>query len=392
MRKKIVSLTLAILLVNLSVFASPSNWAKKEVERAKKLSIATGSLLGDYQKKITRDEFCSAAIDLFSSINKTNLLDYAEANNIDLENSAFNDTSEPHVILANKLGFVSGRGKGKFDPNANITRQEAAKMLANIATSLKVYQKKQGVKFQDAGKIASWAKESIDFTSNTGIMKGVSATKFSPLSNYTREQTFATLLRLRDFTKDAYSKAGKWAGLEESDYKADKDLFGVGDDKIDDLKTDEDVLTDEELENLSKDEKIEIGNEEKHDKEYKEAEKKRTELIKLINKEREAAKLSKLEVNESLKTHAMFLVSVENGIAVSEKIDKTLEVSKIIVKTKLNGKALFDHIIKNNKHKALLLDNKMTDIVVYSAPNSKKEGEMIYAILLEKFDIGSELD
>ena len=112
---------------------------------------------------------------------------------------SFPDTDSANVIAAAKLGIVNGRSSGAFDPTANITRQEAAKMLALAAKVLGADITASEVAFADADDIYAWAKEFIYYVNTIGVMNGTSTTtppNFSPLRTYTREQSILTVYRL----------------------------------------------------------------------------------------------------------------------------------------------------------------------------------------------------
>ncbi len=115
---------------------------------------------------------------------------------LDLNQNPFTDTSDQAIIAANKLGIVNGRGNRIFDPAGNITRQEAAVMLAYTAKFFKVEESIFESSFLDSNEIASWAKGSVDYVYSKGIMGGVGSNMFSPKETYTRQQAFITLLRL----------------------------------------------------------------------------------------------------------------------------------------------------------------------------------------------------
>ena len=48
----------------------------------------------------------------------------------------FTDTQDPIVSMLSALGVVNGKGNGLFDPQADITREEAAVMLWRLAQQL----------------------------------------------------------------------------------------------------------------------------------------------------------------------------------------------------------------------------------------------------------------
>ncbi len=96
------------------------------------------------------------------------------------------------------LGVVEGRGDGTFDRMGQITRQEAAVMLA------RAYQVCGGVLpgegtapgFADGDSIADWAKASVEAVAALGVMQGREDGTFDPEGAYSVEQCKLTLLRL----------------------------------------------------------------------------------------------------------------------------------------------------------------------------------------------------
>jgi hypothetical protein len=103
------------------------------------------------------------------------------------------------VGIAKKLGIVSGDGKGKFNPNAQITRQE---LMTIVARALKVARPDIRIaagneleKFQDAGNVAAYAKDAAAMLVKEGIVSGKSG-RISPLQNTTRAEAATILYRL----------------------------------------------------------------------------------------------------------------------------------------------------------------------------------------------------
>lgn len=178
----------------------PSDWAQSEVDKAIASKLVTDNLQLHYQAPITRSQFCQSVITLITKVKNSDIYALAKQEGIDLTNSSFNDARADYIILANKLGIVNGKGANKFDPTGKITRQEAAKMLANTAKYLGVYQTSPSAGFSDK-QIANWARAEIDFVKDFAIMNGTAANTFSPLGSFTREQTFITMYRFYHKTK-----------------------------------------------------------------------------------------------------------------------------------------------------------------------------------------------
>lgn len=179
----------------------PDKWAKEEVEHLISLGIVPSSIQNNYKENITRDEFCNLVINLIEvkTGKKINIL--ISDLNRDVAENPFIDTDKEWIINANSLEVVSGRGNGIFDPEGNITRQEAAVMLTNTADVLGIEVGDLNSVFADDSKIASWAKSSVGFVSNEGIMVGMGNNIFNPKGTYTRQQAIVTVLRLFNCVK-----------------------------------------------------------------------------------------------------------------------------------------------------------------------------------------------
>ncbi|MBE6871990.1 MAG: hypothetical protein E7491_08590 [Ruminococcaceae bacterium] len=177
----------------------PSAWAKEEILKALEADLVPAHVNSNYTTDITRSDFCDLIIKMIEKKSGKAIADviagYADAK----AEVSFPDTDSANVIAAAKLGIVNGRSSGAFDPTANITRQEAAKMLALAAKVLGADITASEVAFADADDIYAWAKEFIYYVNTIGVMNGTSTTtppNFSPLRTYTREQSILTVYRL----------------------------------------------------------------------------------------------------------------------------------------------------------------------------------------------------
>lgn len=109
----------------------------------------------------------------------------------------FTDTNNPDVLAANALGIVGGYGDGRFGPDGDIKRQEAAAILYRTATVLGVGKVTADISvFTDLNQIGTWALDSVAFCKATGIMQGTSTTTFSPVDTYNVDQCIVMLVRL----------------------------------------------------------------------------------------------------------------------------------------------------------------------------------------------------
>ena len=191
MKKRIMSFALTLLmcltLLPVTAFAEdhPSSWAEAEVNAAISVGIVPQSLQSNYTQTITRAEFCAIAVALYENI-KGEIAGRTK----------FNDTADVNVEKAAYIGVVAGVGNGSFSPGSQLTREQAAAMLARLAGVIDKKIPVQAVSFSDSASISSWARESVGQMQVSGIMSGIGNNIFSPAGSYTREQSILTALRL----------------------------------------------------------------------------------------------------------------------------------------------------------------------------------------------------
>ena len=181
-----------------------SQWAEEAITKSLDLGFIPSDISFNYRQNITRREFCEL---FMRHIKDTVYYHNYEQDFADSYESPFTDIDDHYVSAANAAGIVQGVGNGKFEPEREITRQEAAVMLCKAYEY--TYANSSGEpqsKFADDKEIADWAKEYVynicTYENNEGetLMSGTGNNMFSPNAFYTREQAVATLYRM--FCKD----------------------------------------------------------------------------------------------------------------------------------------------------------------------------------------------
>ncbi len=105
------------------------------------------------------------------------------------------------VAWAYEEGITSGTSKTKFSPNKPLSREEAATLFANVIKADDLYEEPTiefDAKYTDTGKIADWAKESMLWAIESGIISGTSGTTLAPRGNATRMQVAQMLCKFED--------------------------------------------------------------------------------------------------------------------------------------------------------------------------------------------------
>ena len=140
--------------------------------------------------KVTRAEF----IAMLSRIKDENLSNYSDTTSADVSSKAwYNDV----VGWAISNNIAKGSGNS-FRPNASITREEIAVIIANYLkyNNAIVLDKKAVAASQDNANISDWAKESVDLMKAYGIMSGRENNNFAPKELATRAEIAALIARL----------------------------------------------------------------------------------------------------------------------------------------------------------------------------------------------------
>lgn len=168
---------------------SQSDWAQAEITLAHQLGLTYPGVMTEFQRKITREEFCTIAVRLYEKLSGK-----AAAAGED----PFADTDNPDILKAFALGIVRGVSPTQFAPGNNITRQEMCVMIyrALLAAGENTLLLPGGeFPFGDTGEIATWAMNEVRFCYQKQIMKGTSPTTISPLVNTPREQAIVLIYR-----------------------------------------------------------------------------------------------------------------------------------------------------------------------------------------------------
>ena len=167
-----------------------SEWAVSEINEAIDDGLVTDKVTVEFQRSITREEFCELAVKLYEAITGKKAA----------PSGSFTDTSNPEILKAVALGIVNGVGDGKFAPGSPVTHQEIAVMLLRTiqagVPSLDTSVNNPPV-FADAGDIAFWAVSGVNYFASKDIIKGANGA-FLPLANCTCEAAIALVKRVFD--------------------------------------------------------------------------------------------------------------------------------------------------------------------------------------------------
>ena len=162
------------------------HWAKSNIEYVYDHSLMNGYPEGIFapENSITRAEFAtvmskfmelgedSAAADKFSDVD--------------------GHWAKGYIGALYNREIVNGVSDIEFAPDANITRQEIATILAR---AFKLTEKSADV-FADNDSIAEWASDFVYITKAAGYMQGDENNNFNPIANATRAEVATIIYRL----------------------------------------------------------------------------------------------------------------------------------------------------------------------------------------------------
>ena len=165
------------------------DWYYNNVMRAVELGILSGYTDGTFRpmNNITRRDF---AIMLAQSLGHDN----DEEATSPFKDVADTDYGVSSIAYLYENEITVGDSNGNFNPDANITRQEAAIMLVKAfeatGTSSDLY--------ADDAQIASWAKSFVYTAKAAGLMKGDDHNEFNPTDRLTRAEAASAMVNAVD--------------------------------------------------------------------------------------------------------------------------------------------------------------------------------------------------
>ena len=182
-----------------------SEWAIDGINKAFEMGIVTDSLKENWKKAITREEFCEALVKSLAHYLDYDIdafFEYVKGVEYTNNEISFADCDNRFVILAAGMGIVNGKGEGMFSPTDEITREEAAAMLFRARYACSKTMMYSNLDYEDKDLISPWATKAVEHMRASGIMRGVSETRFAPKDTYTHEMAMVTFSRLFDYTQE----------------------------------------------------------------------------------------------------------------------------------------------------------------------------------------------
>ncbi len=180
------------LVLNEKVDFKAHDWAKAELEEAEKLGVIPAIFKNeDLTQNITRREFAHIAVKLWEKISGSTVAAGPK--------DPFTDTDDPEVLKAYNLEITKGTSETTFDPDALITREQMATMMARALEKAKIdikgYDPTARVEFKDHNEMHDWGMDPIYFMADREIIKGIGDGLFGVNGNATREAAILISVR-----------------------------------------------------------------------------------------------------------------------------------------------------------------------------------------------------
>lgn len=160
-----------------------SFWGYKAIEALSSKGLVSGYEDSSYRpdNNITRAEFAKLVVNIYQ-----NLGGELGGESVAFGDVSANDWCYDAVSAASALGIIMG-SEGNFNPNHNITRQDAATIIYRTLTKLgNTYSKSAG--FEDYTQISDYAKDAVSLLAGAGVVAGFEDSTFKPQNTLTRAQ------------------------------------------------------------------------------------------------------------------------------------------------------------------------------------------------------------
>ncbi|MDQ8737268.1 pectinesterase family protein [Paenibacillus sp. LHD-38] len=183
----------AVIELSKSFPDAGSHWAEQDISLLASKLLVQGNAVGMFEpeREIRRAEFAALLVRSLGLSEKQ-------------PNEAFLDVSldawyAGSVAAAVHAGLMKGSGNGTFRPEDRISREEMVVMIARAAafagqengTASPVSQS-----FSDYGDISDWAKDSVDWAAQAGLVNGLGDGNFAPGYETTRAQAVVIIKRM----------------------------------------------------------------------------------------------------------------------------------------------------------------------------------------------------
>lgn len=180
-----------------------SSWAEAEIGAARSAGLLPTDVDWLYTYPASRRDFCKLIMQMLEEVRPSVACESELPSHERFwDVSSYEYYDESSIADAAETGILSGFPDGSFRPYAQITRQDAAVMLAKAAELLGVEPQAEPIAFADLEQADAYARDSIleisalQTPDGIRIMSGSAPGRFDPKGTYTVEQAIATVYRL----------------------------------------------------------------------------------------------------------------------------------------------------------------------------------------------------
>ncbi|WP_440962304.1 GH92 family glycosyl hydrolase [Paenibacillus nitricinens] len=170
-----------------------THWAASIIKELAAKQIITGTSLTSFQpqRSVTRAEF-TALIVRALQLKGTN--DTSEPTFTDIKAT---DWYAKAIAVAVAEGIVKGKGTSRFDPTAQITREEMVVMIIRAYDAVKGSKAEGSSRlFTDAAQIAAWAADDVNAAVSLRLIQGRDSGNFDPKGITTRAEAAQVIYNL----------------------------------------------------------------------------------------------------------------------------------------------------------------------------------------------------
>lgn len=189
-----------VVASNVSFEDVAGHWAQDEIELLANKRIVEGDAAGSFapEEKVTRAQFAALLVRALGLTERTGDGTFA-----DVASGAWYAGA---AQAASEAGLVTGFEDGTFRPDAAITREQMAVMIARAIEAAGRQAPPASAEsalnaFEDAAAISSWARSAVTASAEAGIVRGGTGAIFRPAGLATRAESAAMLKRLLQYVE-----------------------------------------------------------------------------------------------------------------------------------------------------------------------------------------------
>lgn len=230
--------------------SQPSAWARDQIHAAEDSALVTSDLVAGYSLGMpyyvtdnggmTRYAFSEMLGNLFALSQQTDVGTLAAKLRGAGKSAKFSDYQPDNAaFVACAYGLIQGMPDGAFQPEGELTREQAAKILALAAEAVRpgsymdARTDAADLTFSDKARISLWARDYVAYASDAGLILGVGGGRFEPQAGLTVEQGTVLVYRLADklgLSGVVPTGANSWMwqyGVERTYFAARQDGYGL---------------------------------------------------------------------------------------------------------------------------------------------------------------------